>query len=212
MTLYEFNPSRSTRVRWLLQELGLEFDAVRVDLTAGEHRSPEFLTLNPAGKLPVLVDGDMVLAESGAIALYLAEKDPQGRFLAEDPVRRAQIYRWLFFAVTELEQPLWRIARHTRLYPAQRRLPADVVLAREDFTAMAQVLEAHMAQRSFVVPESVSVADFVVAWTLNWARVHGLLESFPNLGAYVERMYARPQAPPRMPRSTTSAQAHAKVP
>ena len=73
MKLYEFAPTRSIRVRWTLQELGVDFETITVDLLAGEHRSPAFLKINPAGKLPVLVDGDMVLTESVAIVLYLAE-------------------------------------------------------------------------------------------------------------------------------------------
>ena len=73
MKLYEFGPTRSIRARWVLQELGVEFESVTINMLEGEHRSPEFLTLNPAGKLPVLVDGDLILTESVAIVLYLAE-------------------------------------------------------------------------------------------------------------------------------------------
>ena len=65
MKLYEFPPTRSIRVRWTLQELGVDFEAVTVNLMAGEHRGPEFLAINPAGKIPVLVDGEMVLSEIG---------------------------------------------------------------------------------------------------------------------------------------------------
>ena len=72
MKLYEFAPTRSIRVRWTLQELGVDFEAITVNLLAGEHRSPAFLKINPAGKLPVLVDGDVVLTESVVIVLYLA--------------------------------------------------------------------------------------------------------------------------------------------
>ena len=72
MKLYEFAPTRSIRARWTLQELGVDFEAVTVNLMAGEHRTPEFLAINPAGKLPVLVDDDLVLTESVAIAVYLA--------------------------------------------------------------------------------------------------------------------------------------------
>jgi glutathione S-transferase len=74
MKLFEFPVSRSIRVRWTLQELGVDFEAVTVNLLAGEHRAQEFLKINPAGKLPVLVDGDVILTESIAIVLYLAEK------------------------------------------------------------------------------------------------------------------------------------------
>ena len=77
MKLYEFAPTRSIRARWTLQELGVEFEAITVNLMAGEHRRPEFLKINPAGKLPVLVDGDTVLTESIAIVVYLAEKYPE---------------------------------------------------------------------------------------------------------------------------------------
>ena len=198
MTLYEFTPSRSTRVRWLLEELGVKFDAVPVDLMAGEHKGAGFLSVNPAGKVPVLVDGDLVLTETMAIVLYLAEKDEQRRFLPTDRAQRAQVYRWLSFTITELEQPLWRMRRHTKLYAVERRLAAEVDLAREDFAAMARVLEAHMHERPFVVGPTVSVADFVLAWTLDWAHANALLEHSPNLLAYLERMYRRAAAPSRM--------------
>ena len=115
MKLYEFGPTRSIRARWTLQELGADFEPIRVNLVAGEHRRPDFLEINPAGKIPVLVDGDLVLTESVAIVLYLAEKYPDKGLLPAGLNERAQVNRWLLFAATELEQPLWRIARHTAL-------------------------------------------------------------------------------------------------
>src|SRR6516225_1188460 len=126
MRLYEFAPTRSIRARWALQELGEAFEAVTVNLMSGDNRRPEFLEINPAGRVPVLVDGDLVITESVAIVLYLAERDAQRRFLPRDIMLRSQVYRWLLFAATELEQPLWRIARHTALYPQELRLPASV--------------------------------------------------------------------------------------
>jgi glutathione S-transferase len=113
MQLYELTFTRSIRVRWALQELGVDFEAITVNLFAGEARRPEFLELNPAAKLPVLVDGDFVLTESAAIVLYLAEK--YGKFLPTDVRGRAEVNKWLLFTVTELEQPLWRIAKNTQL-------------------------------------------------------------------------------------------------
>src|SRR5580704_17261538 len=101
MKLYEFAPTRSIRARWTLQELGVPFDAVTVNLIAGEHRRPEFLAMNPAGKVPVLVDGDVVLTESIAIVVYLAEKFPEKGILPADPGARAQGMRWLLFKTTE---------------------------------------------------------------------------------------------------------------
>jgi glutathione S-transferase len=198
MKLYEFGPTRSIRVRWTLQELGVEFEPVTVNMMAGENRSPEFLAINPAGKLPALVDGDLVLTESVAIVLYLAEKYPEKRLIPTDLKERAEHYRWLLFTATELEQPLWRIARHTNVYPEDMRLPADVTIARREFQDMAAILEKHMQGRQFVVGDRATVADFVAGYTLDWANLVGLLERFPTLLAYMKRLYARPNAPLRI--------------
>jgi glutathione S-transferase len=198
MKLYEFAPTRSIRVRWTLQELAVPFEAVEVNLVKGESRKPEFLKVNPAGKLPVLVDGDLVLTESAAIVWYLAEKYPEKRLLPGDLRGRAQVQRWILFAVTELEQPLWRISKHTRILPEADRLPADVPLARRDFEAMAPVLDAHLRGRRFVVGDTATIADFVTAYTLDWASLVHLLDDFPDLVAYTDRMYARPRAPLRI--------------
>ena len=198
MKLYEFGPTRSIRARWMLQELGVDFEAIPVNLQAREHRKPTFLEINPAAKVPVLVDGDLILNESVAIVLYLAEKYPDRGLLPTDPKMRADCHRWMLFAVTELEQPLWRIARHTMLYPEKDRLPADVVLAGRDFAPMAAVLESHMKGRDYVVGDTATAADLVVAYTLDWAGEARLLGECPTLRAYVERMYARPRAPRRI--------------
>lgn len=198
ITLYEFGPSRSIRVRWTLQELGVEFEPVMVNLRDGEHRRAEFLKINPAGRLPVLIDGDRVLTESVAIVLYLGEKYPNKKLIPSDPTVRGQMYRWCLFAATELEQPLWRIARHSALYPEEKRLPAEIAFAREDFAAMAQVMEHHMRGRQFVVGDAVTVGDFVLAFTLDWAKLARCLNEFPVLDAYLEQMYARPNAPERI--------------
>jgi len=148
--------------------LDVDFEAITVNLLAGEHRSPAFLKINPAGKLPVLVDGEVVLTESVAIVLYLAEKYRDQRLIPIDAQQRAQMIRWLLFTTTELEQPLWRIARHTSLYPENKRLPGELALARDDFVAMAKVLEEYMSGRKFVVGNSATVGDFVLAYTLDW--------------------------------------------
>jgi glutathione S-transferase len=164
MKLYGFGPTRSLRALWGLKELGAKFEFEMVNLLAGEHQRPEFLRLNPAGKLPVLVDGDLVIPESAAIVLYLAEKYPQSNLLPGDLKTRAQVYRWVMFAMTELETPLWRITRHTALLPPEKRLPQDAALAREDFARMASVFERHMEGRSFIVGDAITAADCVTAY------------------------------------------------
>jgi glutathione S-transferase len=196
MKLYEFAFTRSIRARWMLQELGVDFEPISVNLFEGEGLRPEFLKINPAAKIPVLVDGDLILTESAAIVLYLAEK--YGRFLPTDARGRAEVNRWLLFTVTELEQPLWRIAKNRNLYPQEQRLAADIPLAGEDFRRMADVAEQHMQGRRFVVGDDVTVADFVLAYTLDWANEVKLLDRCPQLVAYMERMYARPKAPKRI--------------
>jgi len=198
MKLYEFGPSRALRVRWTLQELDVPFEAVAINLRDGEQRSAEFLKINPVGRLPVLIDDGKVLTESVAIVLYLAEKYPAKRLLPANLAERGQLYRWLLFTATELEQPLWRMVRHSMLYPEDKRLPAEIALAREDFAAVAQVLEAHMRGRKFLVGDTVTVGDFVLAYTLDWAKLARCLNGLPELEAYLEQMYARPKAPERM--------------
>lgn len=198
MKLYEFGPTRSLRARWTLQELGVDFQPIVVNLLQGEHQSPQFLAINPAGKIPVLVDGDRVINESVAIVLYLADKYPDRKLMPTDLAERGELYRWLLFTTTELEQPLWRIARNTRLYPAEEQQPSDVAIASREFKEMAAVLERHMQGREFVAGTRVSVADFILAYTLDWGNEAGLLGECPTLLAYMERMYQRPKAVTRI--------------
>ena len=178
MKLYGTPPTRALRVQWLLNELGVECEVV--DLNPMDP-SPELLKLNPAGKLPVLVDGDVVLTESAAIPADLAD--------------RAQMYRWIFFLVTEIEQPLWRIALNTQIYPEENRVPADIDNATRDCKKMVAVFEQHMADRDYVAGNRLSVADFIAAYTLDWANEAKMLAEAPRLRSFVETMYARPTAP-----------------
>lgn len=193
--VYGVPPTRLLRALWLLNELGLDYEQVPVEPLSDETRSPAFRALNPAGKVPVLVDGDVVLTESAAIQLYLAEKFPERGLIPEDIADRAQMYRWIFFLVTEIEQPLWRIARNTVVYPEERRVPADIGNATRDCKEMLAVLEGHMQKREYLVGDHLSVADLNAAYTLDWAREAGMLEDAPALRAWVEKMYARPTAP-----------------
>lgn len=195
LKLYGTPPTRALRVVWLLNELSLEHELHPVDLMQDEHHQQDFLSLNPAAKVPVLVDGDLVLTESAAIQLYLAEKYPQAGFIPETLEDRAQMHRWMFFLVTEVEQPLWRIARHTFVYSEEKRIPQDVELARQECLEMIAVLERHMSDREFMVGERLSVADFNAAYTLDWASEENMLAGAPRLRDYLKAMYARPTAP-----------------
>jgi glutathione S-transferase len=196
MKLYGTPPTRLLRALWLVNELGIDCERMPVDMSRGEHVSPAMRALNPAGKVPFLVDGDAVITESCAIQLYLAEKYPEGGFLPADLAERAQVYRWMFFLATDIEQPLWRIALHEFIYPEEERVPADAPLAMRDGKAMIAVLEDHMKDRRFLVGDRLTVADFNAAYTLDWARWAGMLNDAPRLQAFVDEMYARPKAPP----------------
>lgn len=205
MKLYGTPPTRALRVIWLLNELKLEYELVPVDLLRDEHRSRDFLAINPAGRVPVLVDGNLVMTESAAIQLYLADKHPSSGFIPDTVEDRGQMYRWIFFLVTEIEQPLWRIARHTFIYPQEQRSPQDIDLARQECAEMLAVLERHLQERQFMVADRLTVADFNAAYTLDWANEEKLLEDTPRLREYLGAMYARPTAP------ATIAQAFASL-
>lgn len=197
--LYGTPPTRALRAMWLLNELDLAHEIIDVDIGAGENRTPEFLALNPAAKLPVLVDGDLVISESAAIQLYLADRYgdrfPGGGLIPATPGDRARMHHWLFFLMTEIEAPLWRIALHGFLYAEDEKSEAEIALAKRDGRRMIAVLEQHMQGRAFIVGDQVTVADFNAAFTLDWANEEGLLDDAPALGAYLKSMYARPTAP-----------------
>lgn len=193
--LYGNAPTRVLRVHWLLNALGLEYEEIPVNLMTGEHLKPEFLKINPAGKVPVLVDGDTVITESSAIQLYLAEKFPQAGLIPKSLKERGEMYQWIFFLVTEIEAPLWRIARNTAIYPEAERQPEDVKIAARECQAMLAILEKYMQGRQYLVGEQISVADMNAAYMLDWANEAKMLGECPTLKAYLERLYARPEAP-----------------
>lgn len=196
MKLYGTPPTRLLRALWLVNEIGCDCERVPVDMSLDEHLSPAMRALNPAGKVPFLVDGDTVITESCAIQLYLAEKYPEAGFMPDDLALRGQVYRWMFFLATDIEQPLWRIALHEFIYPEEERVPADAPLAMRDGKAMIAVLEGHMKDRRYLVGDRLTVADFNAAYTLDWARWAGMLEEAPRLQVFVTEIYARPKAPP----------------
>ena len=197
--LYGTPPTRALRAMWLLNELDLAHEIIPVDLGASEQLTPAFLALNPAAKLPVLVDGDLVISESAAIQLYLADKYgdrfPGGGLIPDTAEERGRMYHWLFFLMTEIEAPLWRIALHMFIYAPEEKSEDEIALAKRDARRMIAVLEQHMQGRDFVVGGRVTVADFNAAFTLDWANEEGLLDDAPALRAYLKAMYARPKAP-----------------
>ena len=198
--LYGSGESRWVKPQWLLRELDIPFEPVVVSLPKGEQRLPEHLARNPFGKVPVLEDGSVRLFESSAICSYLVDAYPnKGLAPAAGTPERAFVDQWVSFAVTELEQPLWRIARHRFIYPDASRIPADIALACDDFRHTAAILEQKLTG-DCIVGEKFSLADVTLVYTLRWARsvrVVGvdLLEQHPRLKAYVEKHSSRPAFP-----------------
>jgi glutathione S-transferase len=194
ITLYGNGPSRWVRPYWTLQELGLPFETKRVSVLKGENRAPEFLALNPFGKLPALTEDDFTLFESAAICTYLADGHPDKGLIPTVGTRdRALHDQWVSFAISELEQPLWRITRHTFAYPEAKRSPADIALAREDFHKTASTFEPLV--KGVLVGDHFTVADIMVTYALKWADMFGMLREHPGLTAYMERHTARPAFP-----------------
>jgi glutathione S-transferase len=190
--LYGCANSRSLRAAWALEHAGARYDYVAVDLFGGEARRPPFLAINPAGKVPVLVDGDLSLTESLAIVTYVGEKFPHSGLVPRALVARGEYFRWCSFVVTEVEQPLWAIAQHRFILPKERRLPALEPLQVEAYARAAALLARRLEGRAYLLDEGFSGADILAAHTLAWARSARVPSPSPVLDAYLERLNAAP--------------------
>lgn len=203
ITLYEYGPTRSARCLWTLRELDVPFERVEVDLRAGAHRGEGYLAMNPMGRVPTLVFDGQILTESLAICTFLADRFPEAGLLpSAGTLERAEHDQWMFFLATELDAPLWRIRRNTVLLPEERRVPADVPLAGDDFREAAAALDGRLGGRSFLAGDRFTVADIAMTHTLFWATWNDLLDESPRLAAYMERHLARPACPDGMRRPT----------
>jgi len=193
ITLYGFPGSRSTRVLWTLEELGEPYQYLVVDLRRGRVGDRSLKELNLGGKVPVLQDGTFLLTESLAICLYLAERDPQRRLLADgDLTSRARLLQWCSFAVSELEQPLWTAAKHRFVLPKPLRVPAVGETARHEFAQASTVLEAGLGGGPFILGDRFTVADVLIGHTLGWAQAAGWPVESESLEAYLDRVQKRP--------------------
>jgi glutathione S-transferase len=192
MKLYGCPNSRSLRAAWALEEAAADYEYVLVDLFKGAARTPEFLALNSAGKVPVLVDGELKLTESGAIINYVSDKFPASGLVPGDAAARANCLRWMFFAKTELEQPLWTIAKHRFALPKDRRIPGIEDTARWEFAGAAKLLDEALGKREFICDEAFTGADILLVHTLAWARSAKVPLDSARLTAYMERLLTRP--------------------
>src|SRR5690348_10829454 len=113
MKLYGYRNGRTLRALWALEEVGAKYEYVEIDVLHGQGRDPEFLKINPGGKVPVLDDDAAIITESAAICMHLAEKFPASQLLPpQGTIERGRCYKWISFILTELDAPLWTIAKH----------------------------------------------------------------------------------------------------
>jgi glutathione S-transferase len=193
LTVYGCANTRSSRVLWALEEAGAEYEYLAIDLRAGAGWQPEYLALNPGGKVPTLVDGELVLTESAAICTYIGDCFPGSRLTPlVGSSERAQYNQWCYFALSELEQPLWTLAKHTFALPERRRVAAVLDTARWEFSVAAKVLAAGLGRREFIVGDRFTAADILIAHALGWARAWKLPLEHDHLAAYADRLLARP--------------------
>ena len=188
--LYQAPRTRSLRVLWLLEELGLPFELVTI-----EYQPPAtpFAQQTPSGKFPTLEDGATVMFESGAIVEYLLECYGQGRLgpRAGEP-ERGVFLQWLHFAEATLLPPLVEILRHTLLKPEAERIPAVVADAKIRAAVTLEVLERRLQDREYLLgTDYFTAADIMMGYGVQWAAAMGLLANSPNLRAYHERLSSR---------------------
>ena len=191
ITLYHVPFSRSLRVRWLLEELGLEY---RLETRSfAQLKSPEHLKLHPLGKVPALADGDVVLFESGAILQHVLERYGEGRLEPKPGTKeRALFWQWFHYAEASVAPPLGWIVRHTVLLPEAERIPAVAAGARAQALAALAPVERALAGQSWLLPE-FSAADVMMGYSVKLASLLRLLDgTTPNLAAYLARCEERP--------------------
>lgn len=193
MKLYYCPLTSAFRPRWVLEETGQAHDLVRVSLSAADLKNPEYLAIHPHGQVPALVDGDLVLIESAAICLYLAERDPQGLLLPPaDLASRARYYQWIFYAMESLAPVVHPV--YLRWFLAA---PADKpnVATDADHAAIARMLaplQGLLGSGAFLLGDRFTTADIILGGVLQWAQAAGLLRDQPSAQAYHERLRARP--------------------
>lgn len=174
LKLYGGARSRASIVKWYLEELAIPYEFVLLDMQAKEHLKPEFLAINPMGKVPAITDGDFYLWESGAILLYLAQKYDKTNFSIE---QLAEINQWILFANSTLATGVFIEANREREMPKL-------------LTALDKIL----AQQRYMLGEEFSVADVAVGSILAYIPIMLKLDlsAYSNVINYMQRLAERP--------------------
>jgi GST-like protein len=195
MMQFYYHPSPNpAKVGLFLEEAGLEYELVPVDTRRGEQFSPEFLKINPNAKTPALTDGEVIVFDSNAILLYLAEKT--GLFLPTNtPVLRGQMYSWLMFVATGIGPYSGQAVHFQHFAPA----PKDYAVTRYVFEAKRHwgILNDHLAGQTYMVGDSYTIVDMAV-W--GWARAVPFIlgkdawATLPHVKRLLDQISARPAA------------------
>ena len=192
ITLYDYLPSQNAwKVRLLLNQLALPHERVLVSIFEGEGQHPDFLRINPTGKVPALrLEDGRVLAESNAILAYLADGTA---FLPPDPFQRAKVHQWLSFEQENVESVIGALRHWTMTGKLARRLPQLVEAKRAGALRTLQLLERELATRPFIAGERYTIADMSIFAYASRAEEAGLtLAPYPHFRAWVARVEAQP--------------------
>ncbi|GLQ32269.1 glutathione S-transferase family protein [Litoribrevibacter albus] len=190
--VYGYPKTRALRVTWLLEELELDYEYHLINFAKGESQSPEFLAINPAGKVPALEIDGQVIFESGAIVTFLADKYASGKLIPNaGTVERARHDQWSYFVLTELEQPLWTMGKHKFAIPKEYRVAEVLPTAAWEFQRALTVLSKGLGDKEYILGDSFSVADLLIAQTLRWGLSFKQAIEQPNLIDYLNRMESR---------------------
>ncbi|HVO94064.1 MAG TPA: glutathione S-transferase family protein [Terriglobales bacterium] len=186
MKLY-FNPqSRALIAKWMLDECGVDYEIVPIDFTKREHKTAEFLKINPAGKLPALVDGDTKVFEGAAICLYLADKFPQAKLAPEiGAPERGRYLSLMVYSTSQLEPAMSDALLGGQTSPQR---------GWTDFETAKNVIESELGDGPYLFGDWFTAADIMIGSMFVWKRMWGQAPDRPKLEAYVDRLLARPKA------------------
>lgn len=187
LTLYHAAPSRASIVRWMLEELGEPYDIHLLRLMEGEQYAPEYLAINPMGKVPAVKHGDVIITEAAAICTYLADEFPQAKLNVPvgDP-RRGVYLKWLFFSPSCIEP-----AVTDRAFPRQEQ-PHRGTLGYGDFDTVMDVTAKAVTPGPYLLGDRFTAADVVVGSALRWGTMFNLVPKRSEFVSYIARLEQRP--------------------
>jgi len=190
--LYGTVMSRAGRPAWALQELGLKYEHVPISFQ-GDTRKPEYLKINPNGHIPSLDDNALIVWESMAINLYLAEKYGKAPFWPATVEGHAGAYQWSFFGMTELEPHLIAILMNKLFLPAEQRSEAAVKNATTALAAPLKVLDDRLKSQEYLLGKDFTIADLNVASVLTLSTFVGFdLSGTPAVQKWFQKCVSRP--------------------